>query len=82
MRPGLIFNKIFQICGVELGGGLGLLGLGLFRVRGLGLGFGGLGLGLGLGLVLLCLYMPVLQGSALGSGPSADATKTQPRTLT
>ena len=38
--------------------------------------------GLGSGLVLLCLYMPALQGSALGSGPSADATKTQPRTLT
>ena len=79
MQSDLIFNKIFQICGVELGGGLGLLGL-----LGLGLGFGGfgLGLGLGLGLVLLCLYMPALQGSALGSGPSADATKTQPRTLT
>ena len=23
LRPGLIFNNIFQICGVELGGGLG-----------------------------------------------------------
>ena len=41
----------------------------VIRVRGLGLG---LGLGLGSGLVWLCLYMPALQGSALGSGPSAD----------
>ena len=63
-------------CGV---GGWVRLGLLHIRVRGLGLG---LGLGLGSGLVLLCLYMPALQGSALGSGPTAPTTKTQPRTLT
>ena len=37
-----------------------------------------LGLGLGSGLVLLCLYMPALQGSALGSGPTAPTTKLSP----
>ena len=40
--------------------------------RGSRVGVRVLGLGLGLGLVLLCLFMPVLQSSALGSGPSAD----------
>ena len=64
----LIFIKIFQICGVELGVRPNRSRSGRVRVRVrvrvLGLGLARVGVrvrvGLGVNLVLLCLYMPAL----------------------